>query len=127
MQRDRRAPDSGASRHRLLAGAAVIVLTSLAGLAQAQEAPSPSTLPAPGPDGLTPNAVYIEADSASRSGDVISAEGTGADVMRRIAAPMIGGLLVGFLIELVFYPVIYYIYMSISQRHHWTEERTPTP
>ena len=79
MQRDRRAPDSGASRHRLLAGAAVIVLTSLAGLAQAQEAPSPSTLPAPGPDGLTPNAVYIEADSASRNGDVISAEGTGAD------------------------------------------------
>jgi Cu(I)/Ag(I) efflux system membrane protein CusA/SilA len=54
------------------------------------------------------------------------ATGTGADVMRRIAAPMIGGLLVGFIIELVFYPVIYYIYMSISQRHHWTEERTPT-
>ena len=55
------------------------------------------------------------------------AEGTGADVMRRIAAPMIGGLLVGFLIELVFYPVIYYIYMSISQRHHWNEERTEAP
>jgi Cu(I)/Ag(I) efflux system membrane protein CusA/SilA len=33
--------------------------------------------------------------------------GTGADVMKRIAAPMIGGLLTSFLLELVIYPPLY--------------------
>ena len=37
------------------------------------------------------------------------ASGTGADTMRRIAAPMIGGLLVSFIIELVLYPAIFYL------------------
>ena len=36
------------------------------------------------------------------------AHGTGADVMRRLAAPMIGGLTVSFLMELILYPVIYF-------------------
>ena len=31
----------------------------------------------------------------------------GADVMKRIAAPMIGGLLTSFLLELLVYPAIY--------------------
>jgi Cu(I)/Ag(I) efflux system membrane protein CusA/SilA len=33
--------------------------------------------------------------------------GTGADVMKRIAAPMIGGILTSFLLELLVYPPIY--------------------
>ena len=33
--------------------------------------------------------------------------GAGADVMKRIAAPMVGGLATSFLLELVVYPVIY--------------------
>lgn len=33
--------------------------------------------------------------------------GTGSDLMKRIAAPMIGGLLTSFLLELLVYPVIY--------------------
>ncbi|CAG0987947.1 Cation efflux system protein CusA [Phycisphaerales bacterium] len=37
------------------------------------------------------------------------AEGTGADTMRRIAAPMIGGLLISFVMELVVYPVVFYL------------------
>lgn len=37
------------------------------------------------------------------------AHGTGADVMRRLAAPMIGGLIISFLMELILYPVIYYV------------------
>jgi Cu(I)/Ag(I) efflux system membrane protein CusA/SilA len=37
------------------------------------------------------------------------ATGTGADVMRRIAAPMLGGLFTSFLMELLIYPVIFYI------------------
>jgi Cu(I)/Ag(I) efflux system membrane protein CusA/SilA len=36
--------------------------------------------------------------------------GAGADVLRRIAAPMIGGLLTSFLLELLIYPVIFYIW-----------------
>ena len=33
--------------------------------------------------------------------------GTGADVMKRIAAPMIGGILTSFILELIVYPAIY--------------------
>lgn len=38
------------------------------------------------------------------------ADGTGADTMRRIAAPMIGGLAVSFLMELLVYPVLFYLF-----------------
>jgi len=79
MQRDRRAPDLGALRHRLLAGAAAIALTSLGGAAAAQQAPAPAGQPSPGADGLSPDAIYIEADAASRTGDVVTAEAAGAD------------------------------------------------
>ncbi|MFN3740269.1 MAG: efflux RND transporter permease subunit [Thermodesulfovibrionales bacterium] len=39
--------------------------------------------------------------------------GTGADVMKRIAAPMIGGVITSTILELIIYPVIY---MLIKQR-----------
>jgi Cu(I)/Ag(I) efflux system membrane protein CusA/SilA len=35
------------------------------------------------------------------------ATGTGSDVMKRIAAPMIGGIFTSFLIEPLVYPAIY--------------------
>jgi Cu(I)/Ag(I) efflux system membrane protein CusA/SilA len=38
--------------------------------------------------------------------------GAGSDVMKRIAAPMIGGLLSSFLLELLIYPVIFYMWKS---------------
>jgi Cu(I)/Ag(I) efflux system membrane protein CusA/SilA len=38
------------------------------------------------------------------------ATGAGADVMKRIAAPMIGGILTSFLLELLVYPCIYEIW-----------------
>lgn len=37
------------------------------------------------------------------------ADGTGADTMRRIAAPMIGGLLISFVMELLVYPTVFYL------------------
>ncbi len=40
--------------------------------------------------------------------------GAGSDVMKRIAAPMIGGLLTSFLLELIIYPVIYYVWKAHS-------------
>ncbi|HEX3036215.1 MAG TPA: efflux RND transporter permease subunit [Thermodesulfobacteriota bacterium] len=36
--------------------------------------------------------------------------GSGADVMKRIAAPMIGGIFTSFILELVVYPAIYWIW-----------------
>jgi Cu(I)/Ag(I) efflux system membrane protein CusA/SilA len=36
--------------------------------------------------------------------------GTGADLMKRIAAPMVGGLVTSFLIELLVYPPIYFLW-----------------
>jgi len=43
---------------------------------------------------------------------IMWATGAGADVMKRIAAPMIGGLTTSFLLELLVYPVIYYIWKA---------------
>lgn len=76
MKRNRRAPASGALRHRLLAGAAALALASLGGVAHGQETPMAGE---PGDDGLAADAVYIEADAAGREGDLITAEGAGAD------------------------------------------------
>jgi copper/silver efflux system protein len=36
--------------------------------------------------------------------------GTGADLMKRIAAPMVGGLATSFLMELLVYPPIYFLW-----------------
>lgn len=36
--------------------------------------------------------------------------GTGADVMKRIAAPMVGGILTSFVLELVVYPAVYEVW-----------------
>jgi Cu(I)/Ag(I) efflux system membrane protein CusA/SilA len=36
--------------------------------------------------------------------------GAGADVMKRIAAPMIGGIFSSFVMELLVYPAIYFIW-----------------
>jgi Cu(I)/Ag(I) efflux system membrane protein CusA/SilA len=44
------------------------------------------------------------------------AEGTGADTMRRLAAPMIGGLATSFIGELLIFPGVFYVYKRLS---HW--------
>ena len=36
--------------------------------------------------------------------------GTGSDVMKRVAAPMVGGLITSFAMELLVYPAIYYLW-----------------
>jgi copper/silver efflux system protein len=41
---------------------------------------------------------------------VMLASGTGSDVMKRIAAPMIGGILTSFMLELLVYPAVYQIW-----------------
>jgi Cu(I)/Ag(I) efflux system membrane protein CusA/SilA len=41
---------------------------------------------------------------------ILWAVGTGSDVMKRIAAPMVGGIFASFLLELLVYPAIYQIW-----------------
>ena len=45
---------------------------------------------------------------------VMWSTGTGADVMRRIAAPMVGGLVTSFLLELTVYPAIFALWKGRS-------------
>lgn len=46
------------------------------------------------------------------------ADGAGADTMRRLAAPMIGGLTTSFILELLIYPAIFFVVKS----HHLPRE-----
>jgi len=47
---------------------------------------------------------------------IMWSHGTGADVMKRIAAPMIGGIVTSFLLELLIYPVIFEIWRGWQNR-----------
>ena len=62
---------SKAFRARLLAGAALFVCVPFAGVAAAQTTPAS--------DGLPQGAVYVDAASTSRTGDLITAESNGGD------------------------------------------------
>ncbi|HWL86902.1 MAG TPA: efflux RND transporter permease subunit, partial [Polyangiaceae bacterium] len=55
---------------------------------------------------------------------VLWSTGTGADVMKRIAAPMVGGLVTSFLLELTVYPAIFAIWKQRGLRED--DEVTPT-
>ncbi|HXP23116.1 MAG TPA: efflux RND transporter permease subunit, partial [Candidatus Sulfotelmatobacter sp.] len=44
--------------------------------------------------------------------------GTGADIMKRIAAPMIGGIFTSFVLELLVYPAIYEVWNRPFDRQH---------
>ncbi len=45
---------------------------------------------------------------------ILWSHGTGADVMKRIATPMVGGVVTSTLMELMIYPVIFYIWRARS-------------
>jgi len=40
---------------------------------------------------------------------ILIGHGTGADVMKRIAAPMVGGIFTSLIMELTIFPAIFYI------------------
>lgn len=46
---------------------------------------------------------------------ILWAQGAGADVMKRIAAPMVGGVFTSFLLELIVYPAIYEVWKWNSE------------
>ncbi len=47
--------------------------------------------------------------------------GSGADVMKRVAAPMVGGLATSFLMELLVYPAIYLLWKWHTEVRHQSE------
>jgi Cu(I)/Ag(I) efflux system membrane protein CusA/SilA len=47
---------------------------------------------------------------------IMWSHGAGADVMKRIAAPMIGGIITSFILELVIYPIIFEIWKGRELR-----------
>jgi Cu(I)/Ag(I) efflux system membrane protein CusA/SilA len=47
---------------------------------------------------------------------IMWSQGAGADVMKRIAAPMIGGVVTSFLLELIVYPAIYEVWRGWQLR-----------
>ncbi|HEX9657058.1 MAG TPA: efflux RND transporter permease subunit [Bacteroidota bacterium] len=47
---------------------------------------------------------------------IMWSHGTGADVMKRIAAPMVGGVVTSVMLELAVYPVIYFLWKSWTLR-----------
>ena len=51
------------------------------------------------------------------------ATGTGADVTRRLVAPLIGGITVSFVMELLVYPVIFYLAKRWELRKEWGAEK----
>jgi Cu(I)/Ag(I) efflux system membrane protein CusA/SilA len=53
--------------------------------------------------------------------------GTGSDVMKRIAAPMIGGVFTSFILELLVYPPIYAIWKWKYEMKHGTVEVSQIP
>lgn len=48
--------------------------------------------------------------------------GTGADVMKRIAAPMVGGVITSVLMEFTIFPVVYYLWRGRQLKHQTQTE-----
>lgn len=53
---------------------------------------------------------------------IMWSHGTGADVMKRIAAPMVGGVVTSVMLELAVYPVIYFLWKSWTLRREAAAE-----
>jgi Cu(I)/Ag(I) efflux system membrane protein CusA/SilA len=46
---------------------------------------------------------------------VLWASGAGSEIMKRIAAPMVGGIVTSFLLELLVYPAVYALWKEKKQ------------
>jgi Cu(I)/Ag(I) efflux system membrane protein CusA/SilA len=65
---------------------------------------------------LRPKLMTVLVDMIGLAPVLLWISGTGSDVMRRIAAPMVGGLLTSFLLELLVYPAIYAVWKGRELR-----------
>jgi len=55
------------------------------------------------------------------------ATGTGSDVTRRLVAPLIGGISVSFAMELLVYPVVFYLAKRALLRREWKRAHDAPP
>jgi Cu(I)/Ag(I) efflux system membrane protein CusA/SilA len=58
---------------------------------------------------------------------IMWSSGTGADLMKRIAAPMIGGIFTSFILELAVYPAIYAIWKNFELKKEVKAAALPIP
>ena len=58
---------------------------------------------------------------------ILWSEGTGADVMKRIAAPMVGGMITSTILTLVVIPAIYYLWRAWQLRRAVSSEGILNP
>ena len=58
---------------------------------------------------------------------ILWSHGTGADVMKRIATPMIGGVVTSTLLELLVYPAIFYLWRARGLRSRRAPPESPAP
>jgi Cu(I)/Ag(I) efflux system membrane protein CusA/SilA len=58
---------------------------------------------------------------------IMWSHGAGADVMKRIAAPMIGGIVTSFVLELIIYPVIFEVWRGRAIRRMTIQEGKVEP
>jgi Cu(I)/Ag(I) efflux system membrane protein CusA/SilA len=56
---------------------------------------------------------------------IMWSHGAGADVMKRIAAPMIGGVVTSFLLELIVYPVIFEVWRGWKLKRASVQSGSP--
>jgi len=53
---------------------------------------------------------------------ILWSQGTGADVMKRIATPMVGGVITSTLLELLVYPALFFLWRSRNLAQHPNKE-----
>jgi Cu(I)/Ag(I) efflux system membrane protein CusA/SilA len=53
---------------------------------------------------------------------ILWSDGTGSAIMKRIAAPMVGGIVTSFILELLVYPAIYAVWKERTLRLEPEEE-----
>ncbi len=58
---------------------------------------------------------------------IMWSQGTGADMMKRVAAPMMGGLSTSFILELLVYPAIYAVWKWRFEMKHGTVDVSKLP
>jgi Cu(I)/Ag(I) efflux system membrane protein CusA/SilA len=54
---------------------------------------------------------------------IMWSSGTGSDVMKRIAAPMVGGIMTSFILELLIYPAIYVLWKWWGEVRHQSPKK----
>ena len=55
---------------------------------------------------------------------VMFSHGAGSDIMKRIAAPMVGGVVTSTILELIIYPAIYMLWKGREMRRQLSSTRS---